>query len=417
MKFIQKLTSRLLIALLCSLLASTSIQAMQSTEDEDDQAMQIVDNEDDDEGSVVLSHNDLMATLNAHNAQFSTDNNNNPRGTYGSRRSAQFSPDDNRRGTQLNNDPMAYGTSPYRYKELPRNLSPMTAAERSRLNTLKKVPNLGLEREHAADRILLAKALDEGSDQAFINRILKKASDRDDYYLMKKALQLGANPNTKEDDGEPIIMNAKSVDIVKLLVDSGASMKEAVLPFKNTVLHAACGKEYDPKVLEYYIQNAGLDINSENAFRETPLHVWVEALRVISTNRLPDAQKKLTLLLAAGADPMHKNMSNKAPLYELKSIITNEENSPFRDSTNLQAYQSYLAQLRAIMNEKDAANEAKKIELMKNQKTCPICTEDFESSDDITALPCNHIFHTICIDKWLETSNTCPICRRPAAAQ
>ncbi len=46
MQFIEKLTSRLMIALLCSLLASTSIQAMQSTDDEDDQAMQIVDTED-----------------------------------------------------------------------------------------------------------------------------------------------------------------------------------------------------------------------------------------------------------------------------------------------------------------------------------------------------------------------------------
>ena len=26
--------------------------------------------------------------------------------------------------------------------------------------------------------------------------------------------------------------------------------------------------------------------------------------------------------------------------------------------------------------------------------------------------PCNHIFHNICLEKWLEFKNECPYCRR-----
>ena len=42
--------------------------------------------------------------------------------------------------------------------------------------------------------------------------------------------------------------------------------------------------------------------------------------------------------------------------------------------------------------------------------TCPICISEME---DPARLPCNHIFCTSCIDKWLKCGSfTCPICRR-----
>jgi len=36
-------------------------------------------------------------------------------------------------------------------------------------------------------------------------------------------------------------------------------------------------------------------------------------------------------------------------------------------------------------------------------------------TDDITPLPCDerHFFHTVCIEDWLKTKNSCPICRKP----
>lgn len=44
---------------------------------------------------------------------------------------------------------------------------------------------------------------------------------------------------------------------------------------------------------------------------------------------------------------------------------------------------------------------------------CPICLEDFIEGEIITALACdkNHTFHPNCIDKWLNSKSTCPVCR------
>jgi hypothetical protein len=43
---------------------------------------------------------------------------------------------------------------------------------------------------------------------------------------------------------------------------------------------------------------------------------------------------------------------------------------------------------------------------------CPICLLEYEESDVLRQLPaCGHIFHTSCVDPWLEKQPTCPVCR------
>lgn len=43
--------------------------------------------------------------------------------------------------------------------------------------------------------------------------------------------------------------------------------------------------------------------------------------------------------------------------------------------------------------------------------TCPICMEPYILREEICTLPCLHIFHDICVKKWLRQSNNCPICK------
>ena len=41
---------------------------------------------------------------------------------------------------------------------------------------------------------------------------------------------------------------------------------------------------------------------------------------------------------------------------------------------------------------------------------CSICTEDFNTGEDVRVLPCHHKYHPACIDPWLlNVSGTCPL--------
>lgn len=46
-----------------------------------------------------------------------------------------------------------------------------------------------------------------------------------------------------------------------------------------------------------------------------------------------------------------------------------------------------------------------------DQMSCVVCMCEFEQRQLLRVLPCNHEFHAKCVDKWLKTNRTCPICR------
>lgn len=48
------------------------------------------------------------------------------------------------------------------------------------------------------------------------------------------------------------------------------------------------------------------------------------------------------------------------------------------------------------------------------QVICSICFSDFQDGEDTRILPCIHQFHTECIQRWLQQSGTCPLCRAAA---
>jgi len=48
---------------------------------------------------------------------------------------------------------------------------------------------------------------------------------------------------------------------------------------------------------------------------------------------------------------------------------------------------------------------------VEDRDVCCICLDNFETDDNVRKLPCKHVLHKDCIDPWLETHVTCPLCK------
>jgi hypothetical protein len=42
---------------------------------------------------------------------------------------------------------------------------------------------------------------------------------------------------------------------------------------------------------------------------------------------------------------------------------------------------------------------------------CAICQDSYELEEDVSTLPCEHLFHAACIKEWGKHKPECPVCR------
>ncbi|XP_022724975.1 E3 ubiquitin-protein ligase RHA2A-like [Durio zibethinus] len=66
-------------------------------------------------------------------------------------------------------------------------------------------------------------------------------------------------------------------------------------------------------------------------------------------------------------------------------------------------YKSKLQQKQCYFDDADGEEE----------EGCAVCLRKIEEDDEMRELKCNHLFHKVCLDRWLGYSHsiTCPICR------
>ncbi|RWR95433.1 RING-H2 finger protein ATL52-like protein [Cinnamomum micranthum f. kanehirae] len=47
-----------------------------------------------------------------------------------------------------------------------------------------------------------------------------------------------------------------------------------------------------------------------------------------------------------------------------------------------------------------------------DDNTCAVCLGEFKEGEEVRRLPeCLHLFHVLCIDRWLHSHSSCPLCR------
>lgn len=47
----------------------------------------------------------------------------------------------------------------------------------------------------------------------------------------------------------------------------------------------------------------------------------------------------------------------------------------------------------------------------RQEKTCDICTHNYNAADIVSELDCSHVFHSKCIREWARYKADCPLCR------
>ncbi|KAI8540841.1 hypothetical protein RHMOL_Rhmol08G0016000 [Rhododendron molle] len=57
-------------------------------------------------------------------------------------------------------------------------------------------------------------------------------------------------------------------------------------------------------------------------------------------------------------------------------------------------------------------SDIKHLRIGKGELSCAVCVSEFEDNERLRLLPkCDHAFHLECIDPWLASHSTCPLCR------
>ncbi|KAJ9141224.1 hypothetical protein P3X46_031787 [Hevea brasiliensis] len=96
---------------------------------------------------------------------------------------------------------------------------------------------------------------------------------------------------------------------------------------------------------------------------------------------------------------------------------------PNRDPDNLENVTAFQGQLQQLFHLHDAGVDQSFIDTLpvfhykaiiglKNPFDCAVCLCEFEPEDELRLLPkCCHAFHMECIDTWLLSHSTCPLCR------
>ncbi|XP_065566298.1 E3 ubiquitin-protein ligase ARK2C-like [Artemia franciscana] len=72
---------------------------------------------------------------------------------------------------------------------------------------------------------------------------------------------------------------------------------------------------------------------------------------------------------------------------------------------------SSLGVLESVIERTTLAHKYKKVlKDVDGGEKCTICLCYFKDEENVRRLPCMHLYHTTCVDRWLSSNKRCPMC-------
>jgi len=102
------------------------------------------------------------------------------------------------------------------------------------------------------------------------------------------------------------------------------------------------------------------------------------------------------------------DLTNQSIQNNIKNKISVKKERKERKKTSIA--KKFLIDSNNIAN-KNFKKDSFNFEIKNESKICVICFDEIIKKQEQVYIKCGHFYHKTCIDKWLTTSNLCPICK------
>lgn len=146
-------------------------------------------------------------------------------------------------------------------------------------------------------------------------------------------------------------------------------------------------------------QTATNDVDNESTASELEVPTNAQVLLVVLPPRPSEPDRPRLLLLVISG-----NGANPLPAMNDETQFQNILNQLFQAAQP----KSHPTSAKAI---KCLPSTVMNDQLLAKTPKCVICCEEFQLGQNVIKMPCDHIFERECVEPWLKTNNTCPVCR------
>ncbi|KAL5147716.1 E3 ubiquitin-protein ligase RNF133 [Glycine soja] len=186
--------------------------------------------------------------------------------------------------------------------------------------------------------------------------------------------------NHRESNEVPVFYRSHSTHATQDGRSSGVLARERFSDFRNPLGFHSIPNFPAPPPRRQQIHAHNEDIGR---LREIFLHPPQRSTFQTSTQALPVVE-----------------ITKSTALSKLKKVVYDPP--PKRYARRVSLY--YRNNAAKPLKEKQGEND-------EDRKSCAICLEDFDPSEEVMLTPCNHMFHEDCIVPWLTSKGQCPVCR------